>query len=117
MRSIAVLASLIVVTGFVAHVGADPVAGNITGKDQVQAKSVKVHLVLFRGDQRADFAVIGDGATLNLVVRDVHGNEVCRASGAGDRCSATWRPHRTDFYYISVINEGESFSRYEYKAY
>jgi hypothetical protein len=117
MKCIASFAGLAVLLGVASIAGANPEGGTILGVSQVQAYSVNVHRVLYRGGELADFAITGDGdTTLNVVVRDAAGNEICRTSGPGDRCHVTWRPSRTGFFYISVINEGGVYNQYAYKA-
>src|SRR6516225_3289136 len=107
MRTIASVASLLVVLGFASFAAADPPGGPITGIARVSAFSVNVHKVLYTGGEQADFSIAGDGdTTLNLVVRDAAGNEIVRTRGPGDRCRATWRPARTGYFYISVVNQG-----------
>src|ERR1051325_5591195 len=84
---------------------ADPVGGPSGGVIRVQANSTNIHKVLYQGGEQADFEIAGDGdTTLNIVVRDANGNEICRTRGPGDRCRATWTPGATGFYYISINN-------------
>lgn len=97
---------------------ADPVGGPSSGLTMVPAYAVNVHKVLYRGGERADFAIKGDGdTTLNLVVRDAAGNEVIRTRGPGDRAYLYWYPTRTGYYYISVVNEGSVYNQYGFRAY
>jgi hypothetical protein len=117
MKCIASFASLTVLLGFASIAAANPEGGTIVGVNQVSGYSVNVHRILYRGGEQADFAIVGDGTTtLNVIVRDAAGNEVCRTSGPGDRCQVLFRPGQTGFYYISVVNEGSVFNRYAYKA-
>jgi hypothetical protein len=118
MKSIAALASVVVLLGMTAFASADPVPGPSGGVARVEARDVNVHKVLYRGGEQADFAIVGDGdTTLNIVVRDANGNELARTTGPGDRCRATWRPDQTGYFYISVINEGNVYNRYTFRAY
>ena len=118
MKSIVMCTGLAAMLAFASFVVANPVGGPITGTTRVQAYAVNVHKVLYRGGEQADFAIAGDGdTTLNIVVHDANGREVCRTSGPGDRARATWNPRQTGYFYISVINEGGVYNQYSYRAY
>jgi hypothetical protein len=118
MKAIVSLTCLAAVLTFASIASADPVGGPIGGVTRVQAHATNVHKILYRGGEQADFMIVGDGdTTLNVVVRDGAGNIVFRTTGAGDRFNVSWRPARTGFFYISVVNEGRVYNQYTYRAY
>jgi hypothetical protein len=117
MKSIASLACLVLL-GAASLVLADPPGGPIKGISRVPGSAVNVHKILYRGGEQADFAIRGDGTTtLNLVVRDEAGNVIVSTVGPGDRAHVAWRPIRTGYFYVSVVNSGIVFNDYEYLAY
>lgn len=117
-KCIASAACLLIILSVSSIAVADPVGGPIGGTTRVQANSVTVHTVMYRGGEQADFAIAGDGdTTLNLVVRDGSGREVARTSGPGDVARVTWRPTFTGVFHISVINSGGVYNQYSYRAY
>jgi hypothetical protein len=118
MKAIVSLTCLAAVLTFASLASADPVGGPSGGTTRVQAYSTNVHKVLYRGGEQADFMIVGDGdTTLNVVVRDGNGNVVFRTTGPGDRFNVSWRPSQTGFFYISVVNQGNVYNQYSYRAY
>lgn len=97
---------------------ANPEGGSISNVHRVAAFEVNKHTIVYRGGEQADFAVVGDGdTTLNVIVRDVNGVEITRTRGPGDRCHVRWTPNRTGVFYIYVINEGDVYNQYHWRAY
>jgi len=118
MKSIVSVTCIAVALGLASFASANPVGGVITGVSRVAARGVNVHKVLYRGGEQADFAIAGDGdTTLNVVVRDANGRVIVRTTGPGDRARVTWRPAQTGYFYISVVNEGNVYNQYAYRAY
>ncbi len=116
VSSVAALA-LIGVLSFAQSVSANPPGGPITGISRVAANGVNMHMIIYRGGERADFTVAGDGDTaLNVVVKDQNGNVVLRTRGPGDRFNVSWQVPRTGVYTIYVINEGSVYNQYSWRA-
>jgi hypothetical protein len=111
---LAVLASLSLAT----FVAANPVGGSVSGVSRVAAGGANVHMIVYKGGERADFSITGDGdTTLNVIVKDRFGNEIARTRGPGDRCQATWTPTQTGTYFIYVVNEGNVYNQYRWRGY
>jgi hypothetical protein len=114
----AVAIALMVVVGLAQTVSANPPGGPISGLIRVQAHEVNVHTITYKGGERADFAIVGDGYTsLNVLIQDEKGNVVRRTQGPGDRINVNWLVPRTGVYYIFVINEGGVYNQYAWRAY
>ena len=97
---------------------ANPTGGPISGVSRVPARSVNLHMITYNGGEQADFAIVGDGdTTLNVVVKDQNGNVVFRTTGGRDRFNVSWQVPRTGVYSIYVINEGNVYNQYAWRAY
>ena len=113
-----VVALVLVGMGIVNLVNANPTGGPISGVSRAPAFGANVHLIKYNGGEQADFAVVGDGdTTLNIIVKDQNGNVVVRTTGAGDRCLVTWRPTQTGVFAIYVVNEGNVYNQYAWRAF
>lgn len=112
--ALAVLATLCVVPGAFA----DPPGGPIAGVARSPAGGATMHTIVYRGGERADFSIEGDGdTTLNIIVKDANGVEIGRTRGPGDRTHVAWRPTATGVYYIFVVNEGTVYNQYRWRAF
>ncbi len=104
LASLVALASLLAVCGLAS---ADPVLGKITYVRTVQGLSTQTYFETFRGGERADVLITGNGrSTLNVSIYDAAGRFVCGTTGAGDRIQAKWFPSSTQTYRIEVHNDG-----------
>lgn len=110
--------AVLALSGLASTAFADPTGGPVGGVARVQAATMNVHMIVYNGGEQADFKIVGDGATtLNIVVKDANGFEICRTRGPGDNCRCTWRPAVTGTFYIFVVNEGSDYNQYAWCAY
>jgi hypothetical protein len=88
-------------------------AGPRRWQSQVNARTVDIYNVTFRGGEAAMVALSGDGDTdLDLVIRDESGNVVCRSESAGDDEVCRWYPRWTGPFRIEVKNLGGVYNHY-----
>ena len=113
-----VAVALMGLLGLAQTVSADPTGGPISGVSRAPARAANLHVITYRGGEQADFAIVGDGdTTLNVVVKDQNGNVVFRTVGGGDRFNVSWQVPRTGVYSIYVINEGNVYNQYAWRAF
>lgn len=90
-----------------------PVDGPKTGYTRVEANSVDSYTVAFRGQEKAEIALVGDGDTdLDLYVYDENNNLVEKDEDGTDRCYVTWTPKWTGRFVIRVRNRGSVYNKY-----
>ncbi|WP_376988139.1 hypothetical protein [Bosea sp. R86505] len=79
----------------------------------VRAGATDVYTERFRGGQRAEVAVTGDGDTdLDLYVYDENGNLICQDTDFTDRTFCQWNPRWTGFFRIEIVNLGSIRNTY-----
>jgi hypothetical protein len=113
MRRFALLASVAALLFGVALAEAGRIPGPGNDVFTVKARSSVNYTMTFRGGERAEIAVVGDGATdLDLYVYDENGNLIVCDEGPTDRCFVRWTPRWTGRFRIEVRNLGSTWNRY-----
>ena len=91
--------------------------GDVTGpnrhEDIVKAGKTDVYTITFRGGEKAEVAVIGDGDTdLDLYIYDENDNLITKDIDYGDDCYVSWTPSWTGEFTIKIKNLGDVYNRY-----
>lgn len=90
-----------------------PIGGPRVGTTRVEAGSVDSYRVTFRGQEKAEIGLSGDGDTdLDLYVYDENENLIVKDDDGSDRCYVTWSPKWTGLFIIRVRNRGSIYNRY-----
>ena len=78
---------------------------------KVPAKGEVVYKVVFKAEETAEFAIIGDTDTdVDIFVYDADGKEVTKDEGLSDLGMVRWRPTKEQEYKIVVKNLGKVFN-------
>lgn len=95
------------------NVFAGRVYGPAKASRRVSAYSRKIDYILFRGQEWAEVAVIGDGDNdLDLYIYDQNGRLVAKDDDYTDQCYVSFYPYSTASYTIVVKNRGRVYSNY-----
>ena len=85
------------------------VGGGVAVDRRVHANSRYTDYILFRGNELAEVAVLGDGDNdLDLYVYNENGELVGSDTDYTDRCYVSFYPYYTKSYKVVVINRGRS---------
>jgi len=81
--------------------------------DRVSANATDTYQIVFRGNEVAELAVIGDGDTdLDLYVYDANGNLITSDTDYTDDCICRWVPAWTGTFNIRIKNRGSVYNQY-----
>lgn len=90
-------------------------AANVSRR--VSAHSTYTDQILFRGNQRAEVVIEGDGdCDLDLYVYNPEGVLVAKDDDDTDYCYVSWVPNYTKSYRIVVMNRGSVYADYQLKT-
>jgi len=120
----AFLTRALVAVALVAALAAVPVAfsnpkeGEQGGVSRAPARGHVEFKIVYNAGEQADFSIEGDGdTTLQIGVWDGQGGLVVQTTGPGDRRHVSWTPRDTRRFTIWVINEGNVYNQFTWRAY
>ena len=101
----------LVLLGSTAFAGAR--GGSQIAREAVNANAVDRYQIVFNGGEIAQVIVEGDGDTdLDLYVYDEKGRLVAEDIDNSDLCVCRWKPHRTGYFTIRIVNLGSVYNEY-----
>ena len=91
----------------------EAVDGPVRHSDQVLAGDTDKYRIAFKGEARAEIAVIGDTDTdLDLYVYDENNILIAKDDDNTDQCYVAWVPKWTGSYKVLIINRGAVYNNY-----
>lgn len=90
-----------------------PVGGARMGNTRVEGNSTDRYVVTFKGQERAQVALSGDGDTdLDLYIFDENNHLVMKDEDGTDDCYVSWTPKWSGKFTIQVKNRGNIYNAY-----